>query len=198
MIQPSATEPRIAEIAVNTAIASATGALTALFYVWQQHGRPDVAMACNGLLGGLVAITAPCAFVTPAAAALIGVIAGLIVSWSVGFLESRMRVDDPVGAIAVHGANGIWGTLALGLFADGSFGEGWNGVPGPVRGLLFGDPGQLAAQTIGAVTNAVVVFGSSYLFFRGMDRLVGNRVEAEVESEGLDELEMGSEAYTRD
>jgi ammonium transporter, Amt family len=194
----AASEPRIAEIAVNTAIASSTAGLTALFYVWQHHGRPDVAMACNGLLGGLVAITAPCAFVTPAAAALIGVIAGLLVSWCVGFLENRLRIDDPVGAIAVHAANGIWGSLSVGLFADGSFGEGWNGVPGPVRGLLFGDASQLVAQAIGVVTNVVLVFGASYAFFRILDRIVGNRVEPEVESEGLDEMEMGSEAYTRD
>jgi Amt family ammonium transporter len=84
------------------------------------------------------------------------------------------------------------------LFADGSFGEGWNGVPGPVRGLLFGDASQLAAQAIGVVANVVLVFGASYAFFRVLDRLVGNRVEPEVESEGLDEMEMGSEAYTRD
>jgi Amt family ammonium transporter len=194
----AATEPRIAEIAVNTAVASAAGALTSLFYVWQHHGRPDVGMACNGMLGGLVAITASCAFVTPAAAGVIGLVAGLLIVWSVGFLESRLRVDDPVGAIAVHGVCGAWGALAVGLFADGSFGEGWNGVAGPVRGLMFGDAGQLAAQSVGVATNALVVFGMSYCLFRGIDRLVGNRVDAEVESEGLDEMEMGSEAYTRD
>jgi Amt family ammonium transporter len=194
----AASEPRVAEIAANTAISSACGSLTALFYVWQRHGRPDIGMACNGMLGGLVAITAPCAFVTPAAAALIGVVAGLLVCWFVGFLESRLRIDDPVGAIAVHGVNGVWGTLAVGLFADGSFGEGWNGVSGPVRGLLFGDARQLLAQAIGVTANVVVILGLSYLFFRGVDRLVGNRVEPEVESEGLDELEMGSEAYPGD
>ena len=194
----AASEPRIAEIATNTALASATGALTSLFYVWQRHKRPDVAMACNGMLGGLVAITASCAFVTPAAAALVGVIAGLLVTWAVGALEIRLRVDDPVGAIAVHAVCGAWGTLAVGLFADGSFGEGYNGVAGPVRGLLFGDPAQLVAQTIGAVTNAVVVFGLAFLFFRVSDRLIGNRVAAEVEAGGLDELEMGSPAYTHD
>jgi Amt family ammonium transporter len=194
----AASEPRIAAIAVNTAIASACGALTSLVYVWLRHRRADVALSCNGLLGGLVAITAPCAFVEPAAAALIGVVAGLLVSWSVGALERRLRVDDPVGAIAVHGVCGAWGTLALGLFADGSFGEGWNGVPGPVRGLLFGDGSQLAAQAIGALTNVVVVFGIAYFFFRATDRLIGNRVAAEVEWTGLDELEMGSSAYPRD
>jgi Amt family ammonium transporter len=194
----AATEPRIAGIAVNTAISSATAALTALFYVWQKHHRPDVAMACNGLLGGLVAITAPCAFVTPAAAGLIGVVGGLLVSWSVGALEGRLRIDDPVGAIAVHAVCGAWGALAVGLFADGSFGEGWNGVPGPVRGLLFGDASQLGAQAIGVATNIVVVFALAYAFFRGMDKLVGNRVDPEVESTGLDDLEMGADAYPRD
>ncbi len=194
----AASEPRIAEIATNTAIASATGALTALFYVWQRHGRPDVAMACNGMLGGLVAITAPCAFVTSSAAALIGVVAGLLVTLAVGALENRLRIDDPVGAIAIHGVGGAWGTLSVGLFADGSFGEGWNGVSGPVRGLLFGDSGQLVAQAIGVMTNAIIVFGLAALFFIVLGRLMGNRVSAEVEWDGLDELEMGSQAYTRD
>ena len=194
----SATEPRIAEVAVNTAIASATGALTSLGYVWQRHRRPDVAMACNGLLGGLVSITAPCAFVAPPAAALIGVVAGLLVALSVGNLERRLRIDDPVGAISVHGVCGVWGVLAVGLFADGSFGEGWNGVNGPVRGLLFGDPGQLVAQLIGAATCGMFVFGVSYVLFKVIDRLVGNRVAAEVETAGLDDLEMGSDAYPGD
>ncbi len=194
----SATEPRIAEIATNTAIASATGGLTSLGYVWQRHRRPDVAMACNGFIGGLVSITASCAFVAPPAAALIGLVAGLLVALSVGTVERRMRIDDPVGAIAVHGVCGVWGALAVGLFADGSFGEGWNGVDGPVRGLLFGDAGQLVAQTIGVVANAVFVFGSAYGLFVVLDRLIGNRVAPEVETAGLDDLEMGSDAYPRD
>jgi ammonium transporter, Amt family len=150
------------------------------------------------MLGGLVAITAPCAFVTPAAAGLIGVVAGLLVAWAVGALERRFRIDDPVGAIAVHAVCGAWGALALGVFADGSFGDGWNGVPGPVWGLLFGDASQLLAQAVGVVTNGVVVFGLAYLFFRGAGRLMPNRVGAEVEWNGLDELEMGSDAYPRE
>jgi Amt family ammonium transporter len=194
----AASEPKIAEITVNTALASATGALTALLYVWQRLGRPDVAMACNGLLGGLVAITAPCAFVAPAAAALIGVVAGLLVALTVSALENLWNIDDPVGAIPVHGACGAWGAISLGLLADGSFGEGWNGVAGPVRGLLFGDPTQLAAQFIGVVTNAVVVFALAYLFFRVAERTIGNRVLPEAETTGLDEMEMGSDAYPRD
>jgi len=191
----AATEPRIAEIAVNTAISSSTGALTSLFFVWQRLRRPDVAMACNGLLGGLVAITASCAFVAPAAAALIGVIAGLLVPFFVELIERRFRVDDPVGAIAVHGVCGAWGTIAVGIFADGSFGEGWNGVAGPVRGVLFGDASQLAAQAIGVVTNGAVVFGLALVFFRVTDRIIGNRVDADIETAGLDGMEMASDAY---
>jgi Amt family ammonium transporter len=194
----SATEPRIAAIVVNTAIASAAGALTSLGYMWQRYRSPDLAMACNGFIGGLVAITASCAFVAPPAAALTGVIAGLLVVLCVGGLERWLRIDDPVGAIAVHGVCGTWGVLAVGLFADGSFGEGWNGVAGPVRGLLFGDAGQLAAQAIGAVTNFAFVFGASYLFFLVTDRVVGNRVAAAIETAGLDDVEMGSDAYPRD
>lgn len=194
----AASDPRIAAIAVNTAIASSASALTSLLYGWQRHRFPDIAMTCNGLLGGLVAITAPCAFVAPPAAALIGVVAGLLVPTVVGELERRAKIDDPVGAITVHGVCGLWGTLAVGLFADGSYGDGWNGVAGPVRGLLFGDPGQLAAQAIAAATNAVVVFALAYGFFRMVERLVGNRVSHEVEWSGLDGLEMGSDAYPRD
>ena len=194
----SVTEPRVAEIAANTAIASATGGLTSLGYVWQRHRRPDVAMACNGFLGGLVSITASCAFVAPPAAALIGVVAGLLVALSVGSFERLLRIDDPVGAIPVHAVCGVWGALAVGLLADGSFGEGWNGVAGPVRGLLFGDGGQLMAQIVGLLTNAMFVFGTAYLLFLGLDRLIGNRVAPEVETAGLDDLEMGSDAYPRD
>jgi Amt family ammonium transporter len=100
-----------------------------------------------------------------------------------------------VGAIAVHGACGAWGALALGLLADGSYGEGWNGVAGPVRGLLFGDASQFLAQLIGIATNAIVVFALAYAFFRLLDRVMGNRVPSEVEWTGLDSLEMGSQAY---
>jgi ammonium transporter, Amt family len=193
----SAASPRIALIAVNTMLASAGGAIAALLAIRFTLAKPDVGMACNGLLGGLVAITAGCAFVTPAAAVLVGVVAGLLVVRTVRVLERRLRVDDPVGAFAVHGVCGTWGALAVGLFADGSWGDGWNGVAGPVRGLLFGDGGQLAAQAIGVLVNAVFVFGASYGFFRLVDRLVGNRVSAEVEYQGLDALEMGTDAYPR-
>jgi Amt family ammonium transporter len=191
----SAADTQIATVAVNTMLGSASGALGALLFVWRGFGKPDVGMTCNGLLGGLVAVTAPCAFVSPAAAVLIGAVAGLIVVRAVMALERRFRVDDPVGAIAVHGACGVWGTLAVGIFADGTYGAGLNGVAGPVRGLIFGDPSQLAAQAIGVVANAALVFGACYGFFRLVGRGLGMRVSADVEITGIDAQEMGSEAY---
>ena len=191
----AATDARVATIAVNTILASASGAITALMYEWSRNKKPDIPLTCNGLLGGLVAITAPCAFVSPAAAVLIGLVAGLIVTKAVYVLERRWRIDDPVGAIAVHGCCGAWGALSLGILADGSYGAGWNGVKGPVTGLLFGDTRQFFAQLIGVVVNAAFVFGTSYGFFKIVDRVMGNRVTAEVEWNGLDESEMGAEAY---
>jgi Amt family ammonium transporter len=193
----SASSPRVALVAVNTMLASSAGAVAALLYVRFTLFKPDVAMACNGLLGGLVAITGGCAFVTPAAAVLIGVVAGVLVVWAVAILERRFRIDDPVGAVAVHGVCGAWGALAVGLLADGSWGDGWNGVAGPVRGLLFGDPGQLVAQLVGVATNVVFVFAAAYGVFRLVDRVIGNRVPAEIEYQGLDALEMGTDAYPR-
>jgi Amt family ammonium transporter len=126
---------------------------------------------------------------------LIGVVAGMLVVKAVSWVEMRFRIDDPVGAFAVHGVCGTWGALSLGLFADGTYGIGWNGVAGPVRGLLFGDPSQLVAQVIGVGTNVLFVFPVAYGFFKLTDRFVGNRVNAEVEFTGLDSSEMGSEAY---
>jgi Amt family ammonium transporter len=126
---------------------------------------------------------------------LIGIIAGFLVVGSVLALERHFRIDDPVGAIPVHGVCGLWGALALGILADGSYGDGWNGVAGPVRGLIRGDAGQFIAQFIGVAVNAVLVFGLAMAFFVGVERTMGNRVPAEVEWSGLDPLEMGSEAY---
>ncbi len=193
----AAADPRVATIAVNTMLSSSAGAVVALLYVWWLGGKPDIGMCCNGLLGGLVAITGPCAFVAPAASVLIGVVAGLLTPFCIMTLERRFRVDDPVGAISVHGACGVWGALALGLFADGTYGTGWNGVDGPVRGLFFGDPSQLAAQCIGIAANVLFVFPAAYGFFRAVDRAIGMRVPAEVEWAGLDPVEMGCEAYPR-
>jgi ammonium transporter, Amt family len=188
-------DPRIGLIAVNTMLASAAGSLAAILYLQQRYGRPDVAMACHGLLGGLVAITASCPFVSPAAAVLIGIIAGFLVVGSVLTLERRFHIDDPAGAIPVHGVCGLWGAIALGIFADGTYGDGWNGVAGPVRGLIKGDVGQFVAQLIGVSVNVIVIFGLAMAFFVIVERTIGNRVPAEVEWSGLDSLEMGSEAY---
>lgn len=193
----AASDSRIALIAVNTMLSSAAGALAALLTMWIRYKRPDIAISCNGLLGGLVAVTAPCAFVSPWAAIIIGIVAGLITDWSVIMLERYLHVDDPVGAIAVHGVCGLWGALALGIFADGTYGAGWNGVAGPVRGLLFGDAGQFFAQLIGVTTNVVVIFSLALIFFAIVERTIGNRVAAEIEWSGLDTMEMGSDAYPR-
>ncbi len=186
---------RIAVIAVNTMLASASGAIFAALYMWMRYGKPDPSMAANGMLAGLVAITAPCAFVSSFWAFVIGAFAGVLVCWSVFFLERTMKVDDPVGAISVHGTCGAWGVLSLGLFADGTYGDGFNGVPGTVRGLLYGDGSQLIAQIIGPVTNVVFIFVASWLFFKLIDATIGMRVSREVELEGLDVPEMGAHGY---
>ena len=113
-------------------------------------GKPDLGLMANGMLAGLVAITAPCAFVTSFGAVAIGVIAGVILVGSVYFIEHKLKIDDPVGAISVHGVNGAWGVLSVGLFADGAYGGGLNGVATPVIGLLYGGGfKQLIAQSIG-------------------------------------------------
>ena len=190
------TDIRIGVIATNTMLAGAAGSITAMFYMWFRYGKPDPSMLANGALAGLVAITAPCAFVTAPAAVLIGGIAGVLVCWAVFFVERTWRIDDPVGAISVHGINGLWGILALGLFADGTYGDGWNGVPGKVTGLFYGDSGQLVAQAIGGVTNILVVGALGALAWAITGALVrGNRVSAEVEEIGLDLPEVGAIAY---
>jgi Amt family ammonium transporter len=189
------TDLRIAVISVNTMLASAAGAFSAMLYVWLRYGKPEPSIMANGMLAGLVAITAPCAFVNSASAVVIGVIAGVLVVSSVIFIERVLKVDDPVGAISVHGTCGLWGVVALGLFADGTYGEGLNGIAGPVRGLFFGDSSQLVAQIIGALACSLFVFGSFYIFFKVMDIWIGNRVTPDVEFEGLDVSEMGAVGY---
>ena len=186
---------RLSVVATNTMIAGAVGGAVSMFYMWAKYGKPDPSMTCNGALAGLVAITAPCAFVNSIAAAFIGVVAGLLVCVAVHFFEHRCKLDDPVGAISVHGVNGIWGILALGLFADGTYGDGFNGVAGAVRGLFYGDPGQLVAQLICIGTLIVWGFGSSYLFIKLLDKTMGIRVSKEAEVSGLDLPEMGAYAY---
>ncbi len=194
----AAMDTRISVIATNTTLASAAGAVSATLYVWKHWGKPDVTMMCNGLLAGAVAITAPCAFVGAPMAILIGGIAGLLVVVVTRFVEETLRVDDPVGAVAVHCANGTWGVIALGLFADGTYGEGWNGVKGPVRGLFYGDSGQFLAQCVGVLANLVYVSLAASITMWFLDRLVGNRANPEDELAGLDVPEMGLEGYSRE
>jgi Amt family ammonium transporter len=189
------TDLRIAVVATNTMLAGTGGALTSMIYMMWKYGKPDPSMMANGMLAGLVAITAPCAFVTAPVAMFIGAVAGVLVCVAVFFIEGTLKVDDPVGAISVHGVNGAWGVLSLGLFADGKYGDGWNGVPGTVKGLFYGDGSQLWAQCVGALTCIVFVFVSFYIFFKVVDKIIGNRVSAEVELEGLDLPEMGALAY---
>ncbi len=194
----SGMDTRLAVVAVNTMIASATGAFAAFVVSKAKWGKPDPSWLANGMLAGLVAITAPCAFVSAWAAALIGAIAGVLVIYAALFIDLRLRIDDPVGAIAVHGVNGAWGILSLGLFANGSYGQGLNGIARGVTGLFYGDPGQLAAECIGLLANVAYVGSVAALAFWGIGKLVGNRVSVQAEVEGLDLPEMGVHGYSAD
>jgi len=195
---------RISAIVVNTVLASIAGALAAMITLQCKGMKPDPSIMCNGLLAGLVAITAPCAFVDSWAAFLIGAIAGVIVVFSVFFWE-RIKVDDPVGAISVHGVNGLWGIISLGLFANGKYGAGWNGVvrdefvkkygADGVRGLFYGDPSQLGMQIIDAAVVAIFGFAMAYAWFKLSNLITPIRVSAETEMQGLDGPEMGAMGY---
>jgi Amt family ammonium transporter len=203
----AATDIQFAIVAVNTALAAAFGATAAMFWTMSRWGKPDPGMMVNGMLAGLVAITAPCAFVDPWAAAVIGTISGVLVVGACGFIENRMKIDDPVGAIAVHGVNGIWGVLCVGIFANGHYGAGWNlTVEGTaatekgVSGILYGiDPGlgQLGAQAIGVGVLCTVMLGLAFAFFKIQNAIMkgGIRPPAEIEEAGLDMAEMGALAY---
>jgi len=195
---------RIGIVAVNTMIAGMAATMSGVIYMWTVHGKPDPSMMCNSMLAGLVAITSPCAFVTPVGAFIIGLVAGVLVVWSVSFFD-RIKIDDPVGAISVHGVNGAWGLIAVGLFSDGSYGQGWNGVGATdylgvagkgVAGLFYGDSKQLVAQFIetgvGIAWNVVV---GGVIFFVIGKVLGSNRVSAAVEIAGLDIPEMGMAGY---
>ncbi len=195
---------RIGIVAANTMIAGMSATLSGIMYMWLTTGKPDPSMMCNSMLAGLVAITSPCAFVTPVGAFIIGAVAGVLVVVSVFFFDKR-KVDDPVGAISVHGVNGAWGLIAVGLFSDGSYGQGWNGVGATdylgvagkgVAGLFYGDSKQLVAQAIEVVVGAgwnIVVGGLAFVIIGKV--LGSNRVSAEVEIAGLDIPEMGLPAY---
>jgi len=196
-----ATDHRFTIVAANTAIAAAFGAVFGMLWVQFRAKKPDPGMMANGMLAGLVAITAPCAFVQPWAAALIGIVAGVIVVESVWFVE-RKGVDDPVGAISVHGVCGAWGVLSVGLFSDGTYGGDWNLTGSKVQniwGAFYGHDGvgQLAAQAAGVATVAIIMFGVAYAFFKIQNALTkgGIRPTREVELGGVDIPEMGVFAY---
>lgn len=186
---------RIGVVATNTMLASAAAAFSSMAYMWLRYGKPDISMIANGFLAGLVAITAPCAFVNSVSSVFIGAVAGVVLCISVFFVERTLKVDDPVGAISVHGVNGLWGVLSLGLFADGTYGDNLNGVAGTVKGLFYGDASQLAAQFIGIVTNVVFVFIVMFVFFKILDAIIPLRVSEEMEMEGLDQSEVAVTAY---
>jgi Amt family ammonium transporter len=190
----------VALAAVNTLLAGAAGGVSAMTYAWVlgPSKKPDPALSVNGILAGLVAITAPCAFVDGWAAVLIGLVAGVLVCLATAWLE-KAKIDDPVGAVPVHFANGMWGVLAVGIFANGNPDTAaWNGIDAPVRGLLYGNFAQLGAQVFEAVSIAVVVGGLSYVFFRVLNGLNLLRVSPEAELAGLDMPEMGMPGYHGD
>lgn len=192
------TDVQFSTVAANTAIAGAVGATVAMYYMmYFRGGKPDPGMMVNGMLGGLVAITAPCAFVAPWAAALIGALASILVIESVYFIEKR-GIDDPVGAIAVHGVGGTFGVLCVGIFANGKYGGAWNGssVSG-VKGLIKGEVGQLGAQALGVVVIWTVILGIAFAFFKIQNALTkgGIRTPEADEIEGVDMIEMGVVAY---
>ncbi|MFZ9483098.1 MAG: ammonium transporter, partial [Ilumatobacteraceae bacterium] len=199
----AASDIQFATVATNTAIAGAVGAVTAMFYITKRTGKPDPSMQVNGMLAGLVAVTAPCAFISPWAAAVIGLVAAIIVIEAVFFIEKK-GIDDPVGAIAVHGIGGTFGVLALGLFANGQYGAGWNltveadgETPRAITGLFYGETGQFIAQLIGAVVIWTVILGVAFAFFTIQNKLTkgGIRVTEQMEIEGVDAHEMGVPAY---
>jgi ammonium transporter, Amt family len=198
------TDLRISTIVVNTMLASVAGCLASMVAMYGMKMKPDPTMMCNGMLAGLVAITAPCAFVDSWAAVVIGGIAGVLVVLSVFFWE-RMGIDDPVGAISVHGVNGLWGVISVGIFANGKYGAGWSGVAREefvkkfgsdgVRGLLYGDASQLHAQLLNAAVVAVFGFAMAYAWFKFSNLITPLRVSRDTEIQGLDGPEMGALGY---
>src|SRR3982074_2817709 len=184
---------RIGMVAVATMLASCSAALVAMAYTWIVYKKPDPAMMGNGLLAGLVAITAPSGYVSPFSGFIIGAVAGLLVCLAVPFFD-RMKADDPVGAISVHGGNGMAGQLAPGLFGERTMNYGGT----VARGLFFGDVGQFIAQVIGALVAFGWAFGISWVFFTIQKAIMGLRVSEETELQGLDLPEMGMPGYAPD
>ena len=202
-----ATDLRISVVAINTNLAAIFGSASAMLFWWYRFGKPDITMACNGMLAGLVAITAPCAFVSPTSAVIIGTIAGLIVCIGVLLNERVLKIDDPCGAISVHGFCGWFGAVAVGIFADGTYGAGWNGVGAAsylgvagrgVTGLMYGDTRQFLLQLGGATLCAIYAFGFTFVAFKLVNAVTKLRVSPKVELEGLDEPQFGLRAYPED
>ena len=175
------------ELIVSGVLASAAGALTSYLVTTAKFGKPDITMMCNGMLAGLVAITAPCYYVNSTGAVLIGLVGGVVVVFGIDLIE-WLRIDDPIGAVAVHGITGIWGTWAVGIFATGQFGG--------VEGLWSGDGGkQLWAQVWSNALVAVVAFGAGYVVMAGVKKMGILRIAEEGELNGIDIVEHGSPAY---
>ena len=168
----------------NTNIAAAVATCVAMIFTWLRYGKPDVSMTFNAALAGLVAVTAGCDCVTPVGAFFIGAVAGILVVLSVEFFDNIAKIDDPVGAISVHMVNGMWGTIAVGLFSNGGDGVG--------VGLFYGGGlRQLGVQLLGIVTVSAYVLAVMFVIFKLIDKTVGLRVPAEVEIDGLDIHEHG-------
>jgi Amt family ammonium transporter len=182
----AATDLRIAVIATNTLLAGATGSVVALYYNLARTGKADILMACNGCLAGLVGVTAPAAFVAPWAAVIIGAIGAVVMIGSVSFVERVLKVDDPVGAVSVHGAAGLWGLLAVGIFADGTAG---------VSGLIAGEGWQIVAQLISIGTVVGWSLATGFALFLLLKYTMGVRATYEEEVAGLDLPEHGIETY---
>jgi ammonium transporter, Amt family len=184
--------------AVNTLLSGAAGGVSSMLYMWWMGPtkKPDPGLSVNGVLAGLVAITAPCAFVSPLASIVIGLIAGVVVCLATFGIE-KLHIDDPVGAVPVHFCNGLWGLLAVGIFANGNpASAGWNGVSSPVVGLIHGGGTQIIAQALEVVSIAVVAVGLSYAFFKVLNAFKVLRSEPADELMGLDVPEMGMLGYT--
>jgi ammonium transporter, Amt family len=173
----------IAHIALTTNLSAACGATAALATSWMRYKRPALSLALNGALAGLVAITAGCNIVSPGGAAIIGTIAGIILVLSVEFIDQFLKIDDPVGAVSVHGVNGAFGTLAVGFFAT--------------KGGLFygGGIDLLVSQLVGVISVFAWAFGLGFILFQIIKSTVGLRVTRRIEEEGLDIYEHGESAY---
>lgn len=174
----------------NTNLAAATSTFAVMVFTWIRYGKPDVSMTLNGALAGLVAITAPCDCVSPFGSFVIGLVAGILVVLSVEFFDNKAKIDDPVGAVSVHGANGIFGTIAVGLFSTGADGVG--------KGLFYGGGfHQLGVQLLGVAAVLVYVLAVMFIAFKLIDKTIGLRVPAQVEIGGLDLHEHGlASAYS--